>query len=239
MRFILWVPILVTWLALTALFSIRQFGAVDRRAELLFGVYPDSVAWVAGSLVIFGIGAMFMAAHAARRFHQYAQSLRPSVPSNDEDVDASTSVVAPEKPGFWRTLANAMAPVFVASVLLASVVVMAGFSFEQGRERVESATGTFDYGVVQATVFSDGSAQCHLDMDEVPCVFAYRGEPFLNDILAVQDSWGVSFGDLDDSGSDFVFSWGRTGNFLTVNFGDLNSASDEMESSEPTVEDTP
>lgn len=231
MRFILWVPILVTWLALSALFSISQFGALDRRMELLFSVNPDSVPWVAASLVVFGIGSAFMAAHAARRFHQYAQARRRE-PVPDDDAEDETE--APEKPGFWRTLANALFPVFVASVLVASVLVIAGFSFEQGRQRVESATGVFDYGVVQATVFSDGSAQCHLDMDEVPCTFAYRGEPFLNDILAVQDSWGVSFGDLGEPGSDFVFSWGRTGNLLTVNFGDLASASTEMEDAENT-----
>lgn len=231
MRFILWVPILAAWLALTALFSIRHLGAVDRRLELLFSVNPDSVAWVAGSLVLFGLGSILMAGHATRRFSEYANARRRD-PNDDGSGDKY-------KPGFWRTLANALFPVFIASVLTAGLVVGASFIFEQGRERVEGATGTFDYGTVQATLFSDGTAQCHLDMEEAPCVFAYRDEPFLNDVLGVQESWAVSFGDLDDSGSDFVFSWGRTGNLLTVNFGDLNGLLSERDTLDGTEEETP
>lgn len=231
MRFILWVPILAAWLALTALFSIRHLGAVDRRLELLFSVNPDSVAWVAGSLVLFGLGSILMAGHATRRFSEYANARRRD-PNDDGSGDKY-------KPGFWRTLANALFPVFIASVLTAGLVVGASFIFEQGRERVEGATGTFDYGTVQATLFSDGTAQCRLDMEEAPCVFAYRDEPFLNDVLGVQESWAVSFGDLDDSGSDFVFSWGRTGNLLTVNFGDLNGLLSERDTLDGTEEETP
>lgn len=217
MKVVLWPVVAFALAVLTALFGFAAVGAVDRRAELLFAVEPSSIPWAAGIFLLLGIAAWFLTSHAVTRFREYGAA--QTVAADDAEFASS-----PNRPSFWRTVGNALSPIVLVALVGATVLLTAGWFFEQGRDRVEGATVSFEYGTVQATLFSDGSAQCHLGLDELPCEFAYRDDERFNELLGVPESWVVSFGDLDGNGSNFVFAWGQAGGFTFGNFGDMNAA---------------
>lgn len=226
MRFVLWPVVALALVVLSALFGFTAVGAVDRRAELLFAVDPGAIPWAAGGFLVVGVVAWFLAGHAVSRFKQYGEA--QAIAADDPSIADS-----PLRPTFWRTLANALLPVVAVSLVGGVALLTAGAALEQGRHRVEGATVTFPYGVVQATLFSDGSAQCHLGLDEVPCVLTYKNDPRFNKLLDSSSSWVVSFGDLSkeqDRRSNFVFSWAHVGPYTVGNFGDMN-AEGSLESS--------
>lgn len=204
---------------LIALFGFKAVGAVDRRAELLFAVEPSSIPWAAGTFVLIGVAAWYLGSHAVTRFREYGAAQAYA-------ADDAEYAVSPLRPGFWRTMGNALMPLVATALVGATVLLTAGWFFEQGRDRVEGATITFEYGTVQATLFSDGSAQCHLGMDELPCEFAYRDDERFNELLGADSSWAVSFGDLYDDGGNFVFAWTHAGIFTVGNFGDMRATDD-------------
>ncbi len=219
MRFVLWPVVAFALVVLSALFGIHAVGAVDRRAELLFAVNPDIIPWAASGFLIVAVVAWFLTDHAVRRFKSYGAA--QTLAADDPEMAAS-----PLRPTFWRTLANALFPLLVSALVGASILMATGWAFEQGRERVEGATVTFPYGTVQATLFSDGSAQCHLGLDEVPCVLSYKDDARFNNLLESDTSWVVSFGDLSDEQdgeSNFVFAWTHVGPYTVGNFGDMNA----------------
>ena len=227
MRFVLWPVVAFALVVLSALFGATAVGAVDRRAELLFAVDPATIPWAAGGFLVVGIAAWFLAGHAAQRFREYGMA--QTVATDDPEIADS-----PLRPTFRRTLANALLPIVATSLVGATILLTAGAVLEQGRQRVEGATVSFPYGTVQATLFSDGSAQCHLDMDEVPCVLAYRDDLRFNELLGNDSSWVVSFGDLSetqDGVSNFVFAWTHIGPYTVGNFGDM-SVEGTLESSD-------
>jgi hypothetical protein len=225
MRFVLWPVVAFALVVFTALFGFKAVGAVDRRAELLFAANPDTIPWAAAGFLIVGVVAWFISSHAARRFREYGAA--QTIAADDPEIADS-----PLRPTFWRTLANALFPLVAASLLGALILLSAGWFFEQGRERVEGATVQFEYGTVQATLFSDGSAQCHLGLDELPCVLSYKDDERFNELLGSETSWVVSFGDLEGDGSNFVFAWTHAGPFTVANFGDMNAEGTELEASD-------
>lgn len=227
MRFVLWPVVALALVVLSALFGFTAVGAVDRRAELLFAVDPGTIPWAAGGFLVVGVVAWFLTGHAVSRFKQYGEA--QTIAADDPSIAES-----PLRPTFWRTLANALLPIIGVSLIGATLLLTAGTVFEQGRQRVEGATVSFPYGVVQATLFSDGSAQCHLGLDAVPCVLAYKDDARFNKLLDSDSSWVVSFGDLSeaqDGKSNFVFSWAHVGPYTVGNFGDMN-AEGSLESSD-------
>lgn len=196
---------------LAATIASRGVGAIDRRLELLFAARPDSVAWVAASFLIWGVVAWLLSGYVARRLG------KQDVETDHPDYEA---------PGFWRTLGNALYPV-VATILFAAVSLQAaGLILEGGRVASETATSQFAYGTVQATVFEDSTAQCFLDLDNVPCSYYLRDDPKFNAVLGEPDARVISFGDLDGNDSQFVYVYALTGNILTGKFGDMNSVED-------------
>lgn len=220
MKLIFWPVVVLALAVFTALFGFVAVGAVDRRAELLFAAEPSSIPWAAGLFVLVGVVAWFLSSHAVTRFREYgaAQALAADEP---ELADS------PLRPTFWRTVGNALMPIVATALVGGTILLTAGWVFEQGRDRVEGATISFDYGTVQATLFSDGSAQCYLGLDELPCEFAYRDDERFNELLGADTSWVVSFGDLYDDGGNFVFAWTHAGPFTVGNFGDMNAVAEE------------
>lgn len=185
----------------------RGMGAIDRRLDLLFAVNPGSIPWAASAFLLWGVVAWLLAGYVARRFRK---------PRTGE-----TDLVAEN--GFWRVLGNALYPVIATALFLALALQTTGLILEGPRTAVESATSPFAYGVVQATVFEDGSAQCFLDFENAPCTFYLRDDPKFNEYLNEPDSRVISFGDLEGNGSDFVYVYSLTGRILSGKFGDMNS----------------
>lgn len=219
MRFLLWVFTALALVMLSALFAFKAVGAVDRRAELLFAVDPGTIPWAAGGFLVVGIVAWYLSGHAMRRFKEYGEA---QIIAKEEPEIASSAL----RPTFWRTLTNALFPTLAASLIGATILLTAGAIFEQGRTRVEGATVSFSYGTVQATLFSDGSAQCHLDLNEIPCVLSFKDDERFNKLLGSESSWVVSFGDLSeaqDGSTNFVFSWTHVGPYTVGNFGDMKA----------------